>query len=795
MSESTISSYDDGERLRNAFDHIHPEIDGYRLVMTPPLPPFLRGAFGRIYRGVNEDGVLMAIKVPHPHLHGSAALERWREECRLSLALPPHEHLVTFIGRAKARWPDGTEMPALVMEWLEGARGLIPYANALGLDKPQRVELFKQALHGVAWMHLHRTPHCDLKSSNLLVMERGGRPVVKVADFGGTRPGGRSDPRPPVFSPHRVAPEVRSGDPAAIDARADVYALGKELAELIGGEGAVARWTGDEAWTPAPLRQQLGLSDDALDEVIARATEVERGHRYPDANAMLTALAAYRPPGRERATRSLERWLWPVDRTQNRWKRPVQFLTGAAIACTLLGLFAIWWIVRQGYGPTPTFHLQSPPSLESVAIFRARTPEELPALAASLGIEGVNAAEPATNRRVWAHVVRELATLEPSVIVLDIAFPKHPNPALNEVIGGAIGEVRAKGIPVAIGVTDYQPGRADVHVGDYPTAPEVVAARAAWGCIRVEKIHGFDRVLVLPQGQDGAVRAPLAVLAMACHLGGKDPMSIVLDEARECLFLPPQAGAIDAGRRIALFGIVPRSWVAGDDLPGTLSTDLLGLYPIREPRADLVAPVDRSVADLFSPNAATRAAARELVRGRCVFLAAFDQRDVHAAADGSNVHGVWLQAAATEAMLRSIDSPTLRWFQILAALLTAPILLLLVLVIGVALLRRAGLAVPSLNGRWHRSQVQSWLGARRWSIAVLVSVVTIAAAFAGWLTLGTWLQWQWSYLLLTATVGAFAGVACGALLALGAAWMGLVRSAWCLERGDRLAPWVERAPS
>jgi eukaryotic-like serine/threonine-protein kinase len=308
MNDSTRSNTGLGVPHMSGEDAFHPQLDGYTLVMTGPLPPFLRGGFGRVYRALNSDGALMAVKVPHPSTLNAPTLQRWSDECRLSLALPPHEHVVTFFGRTTARWPDGRESPALVMEWLEGARPLISYADAVGLDKPQRVELLMQAIEGVAWMHEHATPHCDLKSTNMLVIDRGRRAVVKITDFGGTRGRSGMDPRPAVFSPHRVAPEVLAGDPAAIDARADVFALGKELTELVAGPDATRAPEGDHrAWQPCPVRAQLGLDDPALDAIIVKATQAEPSQRFANAVEMLEALRQYAPPLSERSVGPIAR--------------------------------------------------------------------------------------------------------------------------------------------------------------------------------------------------------------------------------------------------------------------------------------------------------------------------------------------------------------------------------------------------------------------------------------------------------------------------------------------------------
>jgi len=754
---------------------VHPTIDGFTLVMTPPLPPFQSGAFGRVYRALNPEGMLVAVKVPHPGGLDAAAIERWHEECRLSLTLPPHENVVTFLGRATARWPDGRESLALVMEWLEGARPLITYADAVALDKPERVALFTRALEGASWMHEHGTPHCDLKSTNLLVIERGRRAVVKITDFGGTRGGGGSDPRPPVYSPHRAAPEVLTRDPAAIDARADVFSLGKELAELIGGADATRATDDDhENWRPRPLRHQLGLNDRMLDAVIARATQIEPTYRYADAGEMLDALRAYRPSRAERWTAGLERWFWPAG-THRRVGRVIRAAVLALVVFAVGALLLLNTMLATGIGPELKIATSAPVALDRVSILRALDDEEFLRIAERGDIDGVSRESPASRRHVWAQVIDRLVEYGAAAIALDVAFPENPDPLLNEVIGDAVARAREKGIIVVIAVTDYQPGSADGHAGDLRTASEIVRAGARWGCFRIEPVLGLGRCLLIPMSPSSEVRAPFAVTAVSAVLGDPPPARPALDRSAGALLFPGE-GVL--GRRIGLVAVRPRGQIQADALPGTSEEDTIGIYPISVPADAVIAPVDRPIEHLWASDEATIAGVREIIRGRVVFLAAYSARDTFTTSDGRERPGVWFHTAAAESMLAGIDAPAIRWRPVVPLLISVPLAALLSAGVLALVARRIGLMLPRSSASSEAPRVPAEVAARRWRSLVLgVALVAIAAALA-WISAPRVVHFVLPYEAGMSIVGVASGALLGAVLVVVLAWIGVVRRAW-----------------
>jgi len=192
------------------------------------------GGMGVVYRA--SHAMLRrptAVKLLLPDRAGKDALTRFEREVQKT-AMLTHPNTVTVFDYG--RTTDGVFYYA--MELLEGA-SLDEIVEVDGAQPAERViHLLEQAAASLAEAHDAGLIHRDVKPGNILVVDRGGiSDLVKVVDFGlvkdvGAAASGRVSNAPALTmadaitgTPLYIAPEALSA-PEAMDARADLYALG-----------------------------------------------------------------------------------------------------------------------------------------------------------------------------------------------------------------------------------------------------------------------------------------------------------------------------------------------------------------------------------------------------------------------------------------------------------------------------------------------------------------------------------------------------------------------------------------
>jgi serine/threonine protein kinase len=134
-------------------------------------------------------------------------------------------------------------IPYIVMEHLEGENLAEALAHAGVLPVATAVDWVQQACEALAEAHALGIVHRDLKPGNLfLATKPDGSRFVKVLDFGISKieamsPGEESltDVRHPLGTPLYMAPEQLKAA-SDVDARADIWALGIILYELVEGQ-------------------------------------------------------------------------------------------------------------------------------------------------------------------------------------------------------------------------------------------------------------------------------------------------------------------------------------------------------------------------------------------------------------------------------------------------------------------------------------------------------------------------------------------------------------------------------
>jgi serine/threonine protein kinase len=149
-----------------------------------------------------------------------------------------------------------------------------------------------QLLTGLGYAHGRKVIHRDIKPANIFLSKDG---VVKLGDFGLARVMRELAIRKTEIrgTPLYMAPEQVTG--TNIDHRADLYAVGCTLFELVTGRPPFL--DGDILYhhlhTAPPVPSAYDPSIPAeLDAVIVRCIAKKAEDRYPDAQAIRQALAA-----------------------------------------------------------------------------------------------------------------------------------------------------------------------------------------------------------------------------------------------------------------------------------------------------------------------------------------------------------------------------------------------------------------------------------------------------------------------------------------------------------------------
>lgn len=233
-----------------------------------------RGGMGVVYRAIHRRLERpVAIKVLSRELRTQSGFaERFEREAR-TLARLSHPGLVAIHDYGVAG-----DLCVLFLELVQGAN-LRELMDAGGMTPTQALDIVRQVCDALQYAHAEGVVHRDIKPENILVDDQGR---VKIADFGLARlVGDVSGPRLTLTrqvmgTPHYMAPEQASSA-SDVDHRADIFALGVLLYELLTGRLPVGRYKAPSETTS---------SDPRLDDIVMKAMEQEREQRYQDVRAV-----------------------------------------------------------------------------------------------------------------------------------------------------------------------------------------------------------------------------------------------------------------------------------------------------------------------------------------------------------------------------------------------------------------------------------------------------------------------------------------------------------------------------
>ncbi|HSV15649.1 MAG TPA: serine/threonine-protein kinase [Tepidisphaeraceae bacterium] len=203
------------------------------------------GTFGEVWRAHHHvwSDQLVAVKIP---TNPQYLRDLQREGCAIHGLI--HPNIVRAMG-----FDPYAETPYLTMEYIAGS-SLRPLIQKRSININDTAAIMRQVLAGLGYAHKNGIIHRDIKPENILVHERAftdgfaTEGVVKVTDFGLGKAATNNVVGSIAYSASLndaagreiagsldyMAPEQRGG--GAVDARADLYACGVVLYELLTGE-------------------------------------------------------------------------------------------------------------------------------------------------------------------------------------------------------------------------------------------------------------------------------------------------------------------------------------------------------------------------------------------------------------------------------------------------------------------------------------------------------------------------------------------------------------------------------
>ncbi len=311
----------------------------------------LRGTLGRGAMGVVHDAwdpalarrvAIKTVRLPaDPDPEMAEEIARFRRGAQAAARLS-HPNIV-----AVHEYGEEAGLAYIVMAFVDG-----PTLKAV-LDRQERLALpavarvMQGLLAGLGYSHAQGVVHRDIKPANILLAADGS---ARIADFGIARiaAGGLTQAGTLLGTPAYMAPEQFLGEP--VDARADLYAAGVVLYQLLTGDrpfdGSVTAVMHKALHTEPPPPSCLAVTvPPALDGVVARAMAKRPQDRFPSADTFAAALRAACAAGGTapagEATLAVPRRPPPRRR---RWRWALLAAGGTAAVAALCGE----WLLRPG---------------------------------------------------------------------------------------------------------------------------------------------------------------------------------------------------------------------------------------------------------------------------------------------------------------------------------------------------------------------------------------------------------------------------------------------------------------
>jgi serine/threonine protein kinase len=263
-----------------------PAFPGKRLGVYELEEEIGRGSMGVVYRGrqMTLDRVVAVKVLLESLVSDESFVARFIREARLVASLN-HPHIVHVYDAGRSE-----DLLFFAMEYVNGPTVTQLLKQKGKLPVAQVAEIGAQVAAALEYAHVEaRMVHRDIKPENMIIDRRGN---VKVVDFGLARVAGANTITrvgTVVGSLYYVSPEQLLG--RQLDGRADVYALGVALYEMLTGKRPfLGKSLADlsRAILMGPLEPPSKLEPAipaGLEAILLKALERDREQRYASAGA------------------------------------------------------------------------------------------------------------------------------------------------------------------------------------------------------------------------------------------------------------------------------------------------------------------------------------------------------------------------------------------------------------------------------------------------------------------------------------------------------------------------------
>jgi len=259
------------------------------------------GGVGTVYEAEHiRLGRKVALKLLHPDVVDSEVVTRFFNEAR---AVNEIRHANIIEVEDFVTTPTGEHY--MLMELLKGEDLRTVMSRERTLDPDRVAKIGEQVASALAAVHAVNIIHRDLKPDNVFVIQRDGKEMSKLLDFGvakftndGT---GLTRDGMTMGTPQYMAPEqIIAGKEVGIGS--DIYALGILMYELLTGVtpfngssiAAILRAHVSEAVVPPSIRRDEPLPK-VLEAVVMKCLEKEVEDRFQTAAELVEALRASEP--------------------------------------------------------------------------------------------------------------------------------------------------------------------------------------------------------------------------------------------------------------------------------------------------------------------------------------------------------------------------------------------------------------------------------------------------------------------------------------------------------------------